>query len=136
MKLEAESLREFVELVRGGSRIEIRPKVLCLNSDSNAPLIMQPLTMQLQFIIEFSSNLLGKTLVYREVIADGVSVAIDTVCYTPEKIEIGELMNDLKNKAALRNEELTKLFQKRGDIEVVLYDLDGRTIKNYPTRGT
>ena len=121
MKLEAESLREFVELARG-SRIEIRPKVLCvnLNSDSNVPLVMQ-----LQFVIEFSSDLLGKKLRHVEVIADGVSVATDTVCYTSEKkIEIGVLMNDLKNKAALRFEELTKLFEER-QIEVVLYNLDG-----------
>ena len=118
MKLEAESLREFVELARG-SRIEIRPKVLCL-SDFNAPLVMQ-----LQFLIEFNSTLLGKTLIYREVTADGVSVAIDTVCYTSEKkVEIGTLMNELKNKAKLRFGELTNLFKER-QIEVVLYDPDG-----------
>ena len=126
MKLQAENLREFVELAR--SRIEIKPKVLCISpnlSDSwNVPHVMK-----VQFIIEFSSNLLRNTLIYKEISADGVSVEIDTGCYTDKgRIEIAKLMNDLKNKAALRFEELTNLFKER-QIEVVLYDPDGTVRK-------
>jgi hypothetical protein len=122
--VEAKDLREFIELCRG-SQIEIRPKILCVGFNPLDPLINVPLVMQLQFVIEFSSDLLGKTLRYVEILAEGVSVEIDSVCYTHKRrFEIGELVKNLKNKANLRVEELTNLFKER-DIKVDLYDLNG-----------
>lgn len=124
MGLEAMNLREFVELARG-SKIEIRPKILCASLNPIDSWINAPLVMQLQFVIEFNSDLLGKTLRYVEILAEGVSVEIDTGCYTnKDRFEIGELVKSLQNKANLRFEELTNLFKER-DIKVDLYGLDG-----------
>ncbi len=118
VELEAENIKEFIELAR--ENIEIRPKIVCL-SDPNT------LIKYFQFRIEYRSRVWKKTLRYIEITDEGVMMENNKIRHLdhPDRgeVKIEELVSNLEKQTYSRFNEIRNLVEKR-DIKIVLYNLE------------